>query len=101
MISGIVIVGGNGSGKTTLGKYLAQLLGCRYMDAEDYFFENSDGDYAASRSKDVVREKLMADMKKNPRFVMTAVNGDMGDEINGWYDLIVIFTRQWISVLIE
>lgn len=40
-ICGIAIVGGNGSGKTTIGRELANLIGYKHMDIEDYYFSSS------------------------------------------------------------
>lgn len=89
MISGIAIVGGNGSGKTTLGKYLANLLGYKYMDHEDYYFINSAVPYANHRTKEEVQKLVLADIQKYRQFVWTSVNGDMGSAINDMIDCIV------------
>lgn len=100
MISGIAIVGGNGSGKTTLGKALAELLGYKHMDNEDYYFVDSTVPYAKSRTKEEVMELVLADMQKHPKFVWTSVNGDMGPEINALIDCIV-YIQAPLDVRIE
>ena len=64
MISGIAIVGGNGSGTTTFGRYLAGLLGYRYMDVEDYYFRESDIPYTNMRTKQEVQALLLRDIKR-------------------------------------
>ena len=86
---GIAIVGGNGSGKTTLGRQLAQLLGCKHMDVEDFYFKESAIPYANPRTREEVQALLLADMARHPRFILSAVNGDMGSEINARYDAVV------------
>lgn len=89
MIHGIAVVGANGSGKTTLGGYLADLLGYQHMDIEDYYFKKSVIPYADPRTREEVKELLLADMKKYDRFVLSAVNGDFGNEINALYGCVV------------
>lgn len=89
MSHGIAIVGANGSGKTTLGKHLADLLGYKHMDAEEYSFKDSAIPYTNSRTKEEVLELLSADMKKYDRFILSAVNCDFGDDINAMYDCII------------
>ena len=89
MISGIAIVGGNGSGKTTLGKYLAALLAYKHIDVEDYYFKQSAVPYADPRSKEEVQKLILEDIHQYGHFVLSAVNGDMGEEINDLYRHIV------------
>lgn len=89
MISGIAIVGGNGSGKTTFGRYLAGLLGYRYMDVEDYYFRESDIPYTNMRTKQEVQALLLRDIKRYDSFVLSSVGGDFGEEINGYYTAIL------------
>lgn len=83
-MSGILIVGLNGAGKTTLGRVLAEALGFRRMDVEDYYFPpvpSSGNPYAVSRTKEQVRLRMLEDIRSDGRFVLSAVNGDWGDEI--------------------
>lgn len=86
---GICICGLNGSGKTTLGAALAERLGYKHMDVEDYYFTRADNPYASARTRDEVEELLLEDIKQNPCFVFSAVNGNMNSEINSCYDLVV------------
>ncbi|MBQ4141019.1 MAG: AAA family ATPase [Clostridia bacterium] len=86
---GICICGLNGSGKTTLGAALAEKLGYKHMDVEDYYFTRTDNPYASARTRDEVEVLLLEDIKQNPCFVFSAVNGNMNSEINSCYDLVV------------
>ena len=86
---GICICGLNGSGKTTLGAALAERLGFKHMDVEDYYFTRADNPYASARTRDEVEVLLLEDIKQNPCFVFSAVNGNMNSEINSCYDLVV------------
>lgn len=86
---GICICGLNGSGKTTLGAALAEKLGFKHMDVEDYYFPKSDNPYVSARTRDEVEVLLLEDIKQNPCFVFSAVNGNMNSEINSCYDLVV------------
>ena len=89
MSHGIAIVGANGSGKTTLGKHLADLLGYKHMDVEDYYFKDSAIPYANPRTREEVQELLLADIKKQGQFILSAVNCDFGDDINAMYDCVI------------
>lgn len=89
MSYGIAIVGANGSGKTTLGKHLADLLGYKHMDVEDYYFKDSAIPYANPRTREEVQELLLVDMKKQGQFILSAVNCDFGDDINAMYNCVI------------
>lgn len=89
---GIIIFGANGSGKTTLGRELAGLLGFRHMDIEDYYFEKSEIPYTVKRSRKDCLELMLFDIEKYGSFVITAVTGDFGDEIQRLYKLAVGIT---------
>lgn len=79
----IIICGGNGAGKSTFGRALSQKLGWHFMDIEDYYFPEKNGDYAykTARTKDEVKKLLLEDMKKYPDFVLASVKGSYGEEI--------------------
>ena len=86
---GICICGLNGCGKTTLAAALAKELDFKHMDIEDYYFVPSDNPYASSRTREEAEVLLLEDIRRNPRFVFSAVNGNMNPEINACYDLVV------------
>lgn len=86
---GIAIVGANGSGKTVLGRYLADLLGYYHMDIEDYSFKDSTIPYSNPRTKEEVYKLLLADIEKQERFILSAVNCDFGDDINNRYRCVI------------
>ena len=86
---GICVCGLNGSGKTTFAEALAKELKVRHMDIEQYYFTSADNPYASSRTREEVERLLLEDMKQNPDFVFSAVNGNMNSEINEKYSLVV------------
>ncbi|MNC19224.1 hypothetical protein D3C75_671520 [compost metagenome] len=89
---GIIVFGANGSGKTTLGRELAKMLNCKHMDIEDYHFEKSEIPYTAARSREDCLNLMLADIKKNGSFVISAVTGDFGDTIPLFYELAVFIS---------
>ncbi len=89
MKCGICVCGLNGSGKTTLAEALAKELNFKHMDIEQYYFTSTDNPYASSRTREEVEQLLLTDIKQNPCFVFSAVNGDMTPEINENYTLAV------------
>ena len=86
---GICVCGLNGSGKTTLAHNLSEKLHIRHMDAEDYYFTQSPNPYSHARIQEEVRRMVLDDIGKYPCFVYSSVKGDMGEEINSRYDLVV------------
>ena len=89
MKCGICVCGLNGSGKTTLAGALAKELNFKHMDIEQYYFISTDNPYSSSRTREEVERLLLEDIKKNPCFVFSAVNGNMTPEINENYTLVV------------
>ena len=90
MPKGIIVFGPNGSGKTTLGRELARVLNFKYMDIEDYYFEESEIPYTNSRLREDFLNLMLADIEKHGSFVITACTGDFGEKIT--YDLAVYMT---------
>ncbi len=89
---GIVICGLNGCGKSTLTRILAQELGYLRMDVEDYYFRDAAVPYTSSRTKEEVRDLMLADIRCFPRFVLSSVRADWGKGINDAYALAVVLT---------
>ena len=89
MRCGICVCGLNGSGKTTLANALAKELNFKHMDVENYYFSATDNSYSSPRTREEVKKLLLEDIKKNPCFVFSAVNGNMASDINEHYDLII------------
>ena len=89
MKCGICVCGLNGSGKTTLAGAVAKNLNFIHMDIEQYYFTSTYNPYASSRTKEEVERLLLEDIKNNPCFVFSAVNGNMTQEINENYTLVV------------
>jgi len=86
---GICICGLNGCGKTTLAGALAKELNFKHMDIEQYYFTSTNNPYASSRTREEVERLLLEDIKQNPCFIFSAVNGDMITDINIKYALVV------------
>lgn len=79
----IIICGGNGAGKSTIGRKLAQELGWKFMDIEDYYFPSNKGNYnyEMARTREEVTALLLKDIKKYDAFILASVKGDYGAEI--------------------
>lgn len=92
MPNGIIVFGANGCGKTTLGFELAHKLNIKYLDIEDYCFEESNIPYSKPRSKDTVIERMLAAIKECDSFVLSAVTGDYGTKITFMYKLGVFLS---------
>ncbi len=86
---GICVCGLNGSGKTTFAAALANKLGFKHMDVEDYYFLPSEIPYSISRTREEAEVLLLQDMKENLFFVFSAVDGDMNIDVGLEYDLVI------------
>jgi adenylate kinase family enzyme len=85
----IRVFGLNGSGKSTVGAALAERLGYKHMDIEDYAFAPSDVTYANPRSHEEYVRLMLEDAEKYPQFVLSAVDEDFGEEITSRFALAV------------
>ena len=89
---GIIICGMNGSGKSTLGRALAESLGWRFIDNEDLYFPKADPahPYAVERTQEEVERLLLAEVRRDDRFVFAAVRGNYGDAVLPYYKAAVL-----------
>ena len=89
---GIIICGMNGSGKSTLGRALAEHLGWRFIDNEDLYFTKTDlaRPFAVQRTQDEVEALLLAEVRRDDKFVFAAVRGNYGDAVLPYYKAAVL-----------
>lgn len=89
---GIIICGMNGSGKSTLGRALAEHLGWRFIDNEDLYFPKDDPlhPYAVERTQAEVEALLLAEVRRDERFVFAAVRGNYGKAVLPYYKAAVL-----------
>lgn len=92
MPGGILVFGANGSGKSTLGRELAHVLRYKYMDIEDYYFVKSEIPYSVARSREECLALMLADIEKYNAFILSAVTGNFGKEINAMYECAVFMS---------
>ncbi len=94
MANKILICGGNGAGKSTLGRKLAQRLGWKFMDIEDYYFpkNNTDYNYETARTREEVASLLLEDMKKHDNFVLASVKGNYGEAVASMFTCAVMIS---------
>ncbi len=92
MEKGIIICGLNGCGKTTTGRLVAEKLGIKRMDVEDYYFLDSEIPFTVSRTKDEVRQLMWADIQKHKNYVLSSVGCDWGENIESTYALAVFLS---------
>ena len=102
MTENIIVCGLNGSGKSTFGKMLAVTLGCRFKDAEDYYFPEkqnidyrdpaSGNPYKKSRTKDECAALLLRDLRISKGLVFSASDGDFGTEVSEKFTSAVLIS---------
>ena len=88
----IIVCGGNGAGKSTLGRKLAQELGWKFMDIEDYYFppNNTNYNYSEARTKEEVIDLLLQDMKRYNNLVLACVKGNYGPEVASMFTSAIL-----------
>lgn len=88
----IIICGGNGSGKSTLGKALAEAMGIRFMDNEDYYFPKRGSGYKYDHA--LTREEflplLQNDMEQAEDWIFASVKGDYGEWMESLFTYAVL-----------
>lgn len=91
MAADILICGLNGAGKSTLGRALADKLNFFYIDSEDLYFtaNGSITDYTAPRTEKEAAVILRELLEMHPNFVLTAVTGSYGMELDRRLTLVV------------
>lgn len=94
----ILICGANGAGKSTLGADLSKLLKIPFFDIEDYFFDPRTAEYPYSMplSKSEALQKLFIDLQNSDNFILAAVNGELGLDIEALINCVV-----WIKAPLD
>ena len=87
---GIIITGLNGCGKSTVCKLLAKKLNYYSMDAEDYYFIDSDIPYSKFHTYEQTKKLMLNDIEKYNNFVLATVNCNLGKEISSMCKLAVV-----------
>lgn len=85
----ILICGLNGSGKTTLGRELANALGFKFLNDEEYYFLESEIPFSKIRSDEAARDYIISFIKQHKSVVIVSSRGDLGSIINSFYDFVV------------
>lgn len=75
MSAGLAVCGMNGAGKSTLAKALANALGLRLLDIENYYFPPADPPFSVQRDKSEVVRLLRRDALAES-FVFASVSPD-------------------------
>ncbi len=74
-MSGFAVCGMNGSGKSTLAKAVANALGLRFLDIEDYYFPPAEPPFSVERDKSEIARLLRQDALSGG-FVFASVSPD-------------------------
>lgn len=85
----IHIYGASGSGTTTLARYLAENLGYRLIDSDDYYWENTDPPYRQKRPIPERIRLMKEELKQSPKAVISGSLTDWGDPLIPFFTLAV------------
>ena len=85
----IHIFGASGSGTTTLGKKIAEELGYKHMDTDDYFWVPTDPKYTLKRPREERIELMEKDINNYENVVISGSLVDWGDVLIPYFTLAV------------
>ncbi len=85
----IHIFGASGSGTTTLGRTLAERLGVRFFDSDDYFWEPTEPPFTVVRPRDERTALLLRDVNGADEWVLSGSMVGWGDALVNEFSLAV------------
>jgi adenylate kinase family enzyme len=94
----IHFVGAAGSGATSLGRALAERLGCRHFDTDDYFWLPTNPPFSQPRDLPDRRALLAADLARYEDWVLSGSLSGWGDLFIPWIDLVVFL---WVPTAVR
>ncbi|HYF81876.1 MAG TPA: AAA family ATPase [Clostridia bacterium] len=89
MIKRIHIIGASGSGTSTLGRALAENLGYKHFDTDDYFWLSKPPLFTQKRERTDRQELLRMDLDKYESWILTGTLCGWGDIFIPYFDLVV------------
>jgi len=94
MVSRIHILGASGSGTTTLAKALANELGYKHFDTDDYYWIPSEIPFTRPRPLEERQSILKKDLKKYDSWILSGSLCGWGDIFIPHFELVIYL---WIS----
>ena len=85
----IHIFGASGSGTSTLGREIANRLGYRFMDTDDYFWMPTDPKYTLKRPVEERIAQMRRDIEEADNVVISGSLVDWGDELIPLFTLAI------------
>ena len=90
MAKGIMIMGPSGAGKTTLGKMVAQELGYKFVDIDDYIWrKDTEIPFTVMYSKPDKITRLMTAIADCEYFVMAGSMNSFHEHFDPYFELVV------------
>lgn len=83
------IFGASGPGTTTLGKKLAQLLNCKHLDADDYYWEPTDPAYQHKVPPALRNERITRDFERHETVIISGSLVSWGKRWESAFNLAV------------
>lgn len=94
MTHGIIVFGASGSGTTTIGRELAKLIGFSHLDADDFFWQETDVPFTVKRPRKERISKLLDAIKASHGFVISGSVCGWDEPVIPLLDLAVYVTTQ-------
>lgn len=92
-MEGIMITGSAGAGKSTLGKLVAEKLGYKYIDIDDYLWrKDTDIPFSKMHSREEKIKGLKEAISDGKNFVMAGSMNSFHEEFDPYFKLVVLLT---------
>ena len=85
----IHIFGGAGSGTTTLGRKIADELGYKHMDTDDYYWLPIDPRFTSKRPVEERIKLMIEDIENHDNVVISGALANWGDELIPYFNLAI------------
>ncbi|WP_148255334.1 AAA family ATPase [Aidingimonas lacisalsi] len=85
----ILITGAPGSGTSTLGKALAGELNASFLEADDFYWLETDPPFTKKRPVEERRRLMMSSLESYPDAVVSGSVMQWGEEIENAFDVVI------------
>ncbi|EDP95333.1 AAA family ATPase [Kordia algicida OT-1] len=90
----ILIIGASGSGTTTLAKELAEVIECKHLDVDDYYWKPTNPPFQIKVTSEERNKKLQTDFENSEDVIVSGSLVSWGSYWQTAFDLVVFVTLE-------
>ena len=91
----IHIFGAAGTGTTTLGQALGEALGILHLDADDFYWKQTDPPFSEKQPPEMRVANILAAVEGHDRYVLSGSMCGWGDELIPRFSHMIFLTATW------